>query len=212
MTYAANLWIYFFLLFGIIIIPGMDMLFVTANALTNGPKSGLLATAGIMLGGAVHTLFGALLVTVLVNVSPQFFSPLVFVGAAYMAWIGYTLLVSTIRINTADGQAAPSGWVAFRQGAITCLLNPKAYLFVMSVYPQFIKPAFGPVWSQAVIMGILTLVTQGAIYGTIAIAAGKTRSLLSRHPVAIIYTGRVTGLAFLVVSAFTLLHFLVPQA
>ena len=53
MTYAENLWLFFLLLFGIIIVPGMDMLFVLANALTRGRAAGLSATAGIMIGGAV---------------------------------------------------------------------------------------------------------------------------------------------------------------
>ena len=36
MGYAENLWLFFLLLFGIIIVPGMDMLFVLANSLTGG--------------------------------------------------------------------------------------------------------------------------------------------------------------------------------
>ena len=58
MNYTENLWLFFVLLFGIIAVPGMDMLFVLANALTGGSNRGLAATAGIMLGGAVHTLNG----------------------------------------------------------------------------------------------------------------------------------------------------------
>src|SRR5580658_5141390 len=60
MTYAENLWLFFILLFGIIIVPGMDMLFVLTNALTRGRPAGLSATAGIMTGGAGHALIGAL--------------------------------------------------------------------------------------------------------------------------------------------------------
>ncbi len=51
MTYAQNIWLYFVLLAGIIIVPGMDMFFVIANSLTGGRRRGLMATAGIMLGG-----------------------------------------------------------------------------------------------------------------------------------------------------------------
>lgn len=40
MTYTANLWLFLTLLFGIIIVPGMDMLFVLANALTGGEGLG----------------------------------------------------------------------------------------------------------------------------------------------------------------------------
>lgn len=59
MTYAENLWLYAVLVFGIVVVPGVDMLFVLANALTGGRRAGLAATAGVMLGGAAHTLFGA---------------------------------------------------------------------------------------------------------------------------------------------------------
>ena len=44
MDYSQNLWIYATLLFGIIIIPGMDMVFVLANALAGGTRAGLAAT------------------------------------------------------------------------------------------------------------------------------------------------------------------------
>ena len=46
MTYSENLWLYFTLLFGIIIVPCMDMLFVLANSLTSGRRAGMAATAG----------------------------------------------------------------------------------------------------------------------------------------------------------------------
>jgi threonine/homoserine/homoserine lactone efflux protein len=70
MTYAQNLWIYFVLLFGIIIVPGMDMFFVMANALIGGRLRGLAATAGIMLGGIFHTIFGAFFVGVISQLAP----------------------------------------------------------------------------------------------------------------------------------------------
>ena len=55
---ASALWLYFVLLVGIIVVPGMDMLFVLANALSGGRQAGIAATVGIMLGGICHTIFG----------------------------------------------------------------------------------------------------------------------------------------------------------
>ena len=52
MTYAENLWLFSLLLAGIIVVPGMDMIFVIANGLTGGRRAGIAATSGIMLGGA----------------------------------------------------------------------------------------------------------------------------------------------------------------
>ena len=206
MDYAQALWIYTFLLFGIIVVPGMDMFFVIANALTGGRRAGFAAVAGIMLGGAVHTLFGALAVGVFTRLPGLLYQGLILVGAAYMAWIGWTLLRSAI---TVEGIAVPrtrSDWVAFRQGAITCLLNPKAYLFVMAVYPQFIRPEFGPIWSQALVMGVLTAIMQFAIYGGLALAAGQGRDALVGNPQVTIWIGRGAGALFLAVALFTAWH------
>jgi threonine/homoserine/homoserine lactone efflux protein len=50
MTYTHNLWIFSVLLFGIIIVPGINMFFVIANAFTGDRARGLMATAGVMLG------------------------------------------------------------------------------------------------------------------------------------------------------------------
>ena len=85
MAYSENLWLYFILLFGIIIVPGMDMLFVLANALTGGRSAGLAATAGIMLGGAVHAFNGALGIGLLSRFLPFLFNPLLIVGAPFIS-------------------------------------------------------------------------------------------------------------------------------
>src|SRR5438128_2696067 len=108
MTYAQNLWIFFALLFGIIIVPGMDMMFVLANALTGGRRLGLAATAGVMAGGLAHTAFGALGVGVLLKLAPALFTGMLLAGAAYMAWIGLSLARSTIAIGAIEGAASLS--------------------------------------------------------------------------------------------------------
>ena len=126
MGYTENLWLFFLLLFGIIIVPGMDMLFVLANSLTGGRNRGLAATGGIMLGGAVHSLNGALGVGLLMHFVPVLFNPLLLAGAGYMAFIGITLMRSSIAVGHEGSTGSRSAWKAFRQGAVTCLSNPKA--------------------------------------------------------------------------------------
>lgn len=203
MSYAENLWLFFVLLFGIIAVPGMDMLFVLANALTGGSNRGLAATAGIMLGGAVHTLNGAIGVGLLMHFVPMLFTPLLLAGAAYMAYIGISLMRSSITVGDNGPAGSRSAWKAFRQGMITCLINPKAYLFILAVYPQFLKPAYGPIWMQATIMGLLTVATQAAVYGGLAVTAGRSRGLLVDNPQATILAGRAAGLLLFAVSVFT---------
>ncbi|MQW86689.1 LysE family translocator [Sinorhizobium saheli] len=204
MTYAENLWLFFTLLFGIIIVPGMDMVFVLANALTGGRSSGLSATAGIMAGGLLHTLYGALGVSVVLHLVPQLFDLLLVAGAAYIAWIGLTLLRSSITISSVESGRRLSHWASFRQGALTSVMNPKAYLFMLAIYPQFLKPQFGPVWSQAAVMALMIALTQLAVYGGLALAAGRGRDLIVGSPGATVAIGRAAGILLVVVAAFTL--------
>ncbi len=205
-SYSQNLWIFFVLLFGIIIVPGMDMFFVMTNALTGGRKRGLAATFGVMLGGVFHTVFGAFFVGIITKLAPSLITVILFAGAAYMSWIGYSLLRSSITVDDLGNRSSASQWVAFRQGFITCILNPKAYVFILATYPVFIQPRFGPVWSQALVMGTITMLTQAGIYGGLALAAAKSRDLLISNPQVTIWIGRVAGLMFVGVAALTVWH------
>jgi len=203
MNYAENLWLYTALLFGIIVVPGMDMLFVLTNALTGGRRAGFAAVFGIMFGGLVHTLTGTLGATVLAFVMPWLREPLILVGALYMVWVGYGLIRSTITIDRVDGARGRRFATIFRQGLFTCLSNPKAYLFVMAVFPQFMKPQYGPFWRQAVVMGALTIAMQFLVYGAIAISAAASRELLLTNHAATIYTGRAAGVLIILAALWT---------
>jgi threonine/homoserine/homoserine lactone efflux protein len=206
MSYTENLWLFFALLSGIIILPGMDMAFVLASAFAGGCRAGLSATAGIMAGGAAHTVFGAVGVGVVLQLMPSLFTFMLFAGAAYLAWIGVTLARGSVVMGAVGAGARRSSWTIFRQGAVTCLLNPKAYLFVFSVYPQFMKPQYGALWSQAIVMGVLAMATQLGVYGGLAFAAGKSRDFLVSSPQVTIFAGRVAGLLFIAVAALTAWH------
>ncbi len=143
MTYTDNLWLFFLLVSGIIIVPGMDLIFVLASSLSGGRKAGLSATFGIMAGGAVHTLYAAVGVGMVLHLAPQLMTVLLVLGALYVAYIGWQLLNSSITVGSPDPLDRRASWVRFRQGALTSLMNPKAYLFMLAIYPQFLHPQFG---------------------------------------------------------------------
>lgn len=203
MSYTENLWLFFTLLFGVIIVPGMDMIFVLANSLGRGRAAGLAATAGIMAGGVVHSLYGAVGVGLLAHLVPGLFTPLLVAGSLYMAWIGYTLIRSSIVIEGVGPAGTASHWQAFRRGAITCLINPKAYLFMLAIYPQFLRPEFGPLAPQAAVMGAMTALTQLAVYGGLALAAGLARETIVGNKRLTIWIGRGAGILLMAVSLVT---------
>jgi len=159
-----------------------------------------------MTGGAFHALIGTLAVGFLLILPPVLITAVIFAGAAYMASIGVTLLRSSITIGAIGKAADRSLAIAYRQGLLTTLLNPKGYLFVVAVYPQFIKPQFGPVWQQGVIMGAMLMLTMLAVYGVLILAAGSARTFLSAHPNVTIAFGRAAGAVFILVAAITAWH------
>ncbi|HEV7252608.1 MAG TPA: LysE family translocator [Mesorhizobium sp.] len=193
MSFGENLWLYFLLLFGIIAVPGMDMMFVLANALAGGRPRGLAATLGVGLGGAVHSLNGALAIGILAGLLPVLYLPLLLAGAAYMIWIGIALVHHPVTAAAEGPGASRSNWRAFRQGAVTCLVNPKAYLFMLAVYPQFLKPVYGAVWAQGLVLGVVNVATQLAVYGGVALAAGQARAFLFSRPRALAGVSRTAG-------------------
>ena len=206
MNYAENLWLFTLLLAGIIVVPGMDMIFVIANGLSGGRRAGIAATSGIMLGGAFHTLFGTVAVTALSTLVPQLAGPMLVAGALYMIWIGYTLARSAIVIDGIEASTLHRTARIFTQGLITCLLNPKAWLFILAVYPQFMRPEYGPFWRQALIMGALTLLLQATVYGGLAIAAAKGRDALTAKPEVTIWIGRAAGWLLVAVAGLMLVE------
>jgi threonine/homoserine/homoserine lactone efflux protein len=206
MTYTENLWLFTLLLAGIITVPGMDMIFVTANTLTGGRRAGVAATSGIMLGGVFHTLFGTVAVTALSALVPQLAGPMLVIGSAYMIWIGYTLARSAIVIDGIEASKLHRTARIFTQGLITCLLNPKAWLFILAVYPQFMRPEYGPFWQQALVMGALTLMLQATVYGGLALAAAKGRDALTSKPQVTIWIGRAAGWLLVAVAVLMLVE------
>ena len=182
MDYAQSLWIYTILLFGIVVVPGMDMLFAVTNALTGGRRAGAAAVGGLMLGGAVHAVIATFAVGVLLSLAPQAFTWLLLAASAYMAWIGFTLMRSSIVIDAVPEAERRRLWVIFSQGTITCLLNPKAYLFTLSVYPQFLRPIYGPLWAQALVLGTLGVLMRRSRCAMCSSTVRRSRSGLAGSP------------------------------
>lgn len=182
------------------------MMFVLANSLHSGKRAGVFATFGIMVGGIFHTVTGLSLVIAASRISPLVFQTMMTIGAAYMIYIGYGLAKSKIFIDKIGHTEAPNFSRAFYQGVMTCVLNPKAYAFVLAVYPNFLKPEYGSVYSQAAVMGLMTIVTQFIIYGTIAIAAEGVRNLLFKSQNSTIWASRLIGFLSIFAAILSLYH------
>ena len=165
---------YLVLLIGIIVLPGMDMAYVLAQTLGGGGRAGFAALMGIVAGGVVHVTVAALGLGVVVHTMPQLFNAMLLIGACYLAWIGWSLWRSDAVTAAPKAAASTASGKVFLKGMAVCLMNPKAYMFTMAVFPQFIRPEYGPILPQALTVGVMTAAVQFTVYGAVALAAART--------------------------------------
>ncbi|MBN9237214.1 MULTISPECIES: LysE family translocator [Phyllobacteriaceae] len=139
-------------------IPGPAMLYAAAQTIARGRWSGLMATLGIHLGCYVHVMAAAAGLSVLFHAVPVLYLVVKLAGAAYLVWLG----ISMLRAKAEGGDAAlpaleaKSGRRAFLESITVEVLNPKTALFFLAFLPQFIDASAGlPVWAQFLILGTI---------------------------------------------------------
>lgn len=203
MSHSADLLLFAVLVFGIVVLPGLDMAFVMGSSLTAGRRHGLAAVAGIAVGGICHVVMTTLGISVLLKAIPAAFNALLLAGALYIAWIGISLLRADSAFGIQAQDCEISAWTTFRRGTLTCLMNPKAYLFMLAVFPQFLRAEYGPLWSQALALWVIIAITQVTVYGAVALVAARARGWLVRRPGAGAVTARVVGAVLICAALFT---------
>ncbi len=200
----AHLITYLVLLIGIVALPGMDMAFVLGKSLVGGARAGTAALAGIVTGGVAHNVIASLGVGLVVQAHPKVFGAMLSIGAAYMAWIGWTILRHAGPMTTVKAAAASSHAATFGQGLATCLMNPKAYLFMLAVFPQFVRPEYGPIAAQALVIAAMTACVQAIVYGLVAWAGMRARGWLGTSGRAQVMLARAVGVMLLAAAAWSL--------
>jgi threonine/homoserine/homoserine lactone efflux protein len=142
----------------------------------DGRRAGMAAVAGIVAGGMAHVAMGALGVGVLLQLFPAAFNAVLLAGALYVGWMGWSLWRAPATLTEVG--AAPSRPMhrTFSRAVLTCLLNPKAYVFMIAVFPQFLRPGDGPIAAQALALGAIIAVTQLLVYGAVALGASGVRA------------------------------------
>lgn len=204
MPEAAPLAVFALLVFGIIVLPGMDMAFVAASALLGGRAAGLAAVAGIVAAGAVHVAAGALGLGLLLQHAPTAFNALLVAGAGYLAWLGIGLLRSSSALLSFGATRPRGAWQTFGRAAATCLMNPKAYVFTVAVFPPFLRVAPDAVAGRVLALGAIVTLTQAAVYGAVAFGADGLRDWLAHSAPRQHGAARAVGTLFVAMSVWTL--------
>ncbi|AOP50515.1 leucine efflux protein LeuE [Streptomyces lydicus] len=138
----------------IILLPGPNSLYVVSVAARRGPRVAYRAAAGVLCGDTVLMTLSAGGVASLLQASPVLFAVVKFAGAGYLTWLAVGMLRGAWALwrgrearkaELTDG--APKAVKEtverpFRRALVVSLLNPKAILFFISFFVQFVDPSY----------------------------------------------------------------------
>ncbi|MBC3376570.1 LysE family translocator [Pseudomonas sp. SWRI92] len=183
----TGLWLFVMALTVAYLLPGPDMILVLQTGARQGKAAALATAVGLGIARACHVALAAMGLSVLFKTAPWTFDVVRLAGAAYLAWIGFQCLRTTL-LPSFEGSDAEFGrrqWhQAIQRGLLTNLLNPKALLFCSVLLPQFIDPQDGPVLAQFATLGVI-LVCVGLLFDVLYALAGVALGRwLQRSPTA----------------------------
>jgi len=124
--------------------PGPDFFLVMKNSLGYGRRAGIASAIGIAAALAVHASYTVVGLALIIQHYRWLFAAIQVFGALYLAYLGISTIVSTFRKKAEARANAPEsiGSKSFRQGFMNgflCnILNPKAFVFFLSIFSQFL--------------------------------------------------------------------------
>ena len=182
-AFALAIWVF-------LMIPGPGNLVLIGSTGKGGVRGGLAASFGVIAGDQLLMWSAVAGVAAVLKAAPTLFTAVQWAGAAYLVWLGVKML------RAQPGAAAvievrPRAY--FRQALVITLLNPKAIVFYMAFFPQFVHPTLHQGLSTFGVMA-LTVAAITLLYCVLAIALTRwAADRLRASPMAGVWLERVAG-------------------
>ena len=162
--------------------PGPDMLLIASRSVTQGKASGFATLAGIQAGTYCHALAAAFGLSQLFLAVPLAYDVVRYAGAAYLLYLAWKAF-SSASTSLAPTSGLPRYSIAtvFRQGLLTNLLNPKMALFVLALFPQFVKPEAGSVALQILLLATVLNAIGLVVNGAVILMASRLQRAIAGH-------------------------------
>ncbi|MFD7184801.1 leucine efflux protein LeuE [Streptomyces sp. NPDC059904] len=154
----------------IVLLPGPNSLYVLSVAARKGIRTGYAAAAGVFTGDTVLMTLAALGAASVLQTTPVLFLVVKYAGAGYLTWMAIGMIRSARALWKQRGEplvereaqpAVGSGDEhPYRRALIVSLFNPKAILFLISFFVQFVDPGYAyPALSFVVLGGLLQILS-----------------------------------------------------
>ncbi|MFE2260208.1 leucine efflux protein LeuE [Streptomyces griseosporeus] len=147
----------------IVLLPGPNSLYVLSVAARRGVRAGYTAAAGVWCGDTVLMTLSAAGVASLLQANALLFGIVKYAGAGYLSWLAVGMLRAawgmwrTRRERTVLRESAPvaADERPFRRALVISLFNPKAILFFVAFFVQFVDPGYAYPALSFVVLGTL---------------------------------------------------------
>lgn len=187
----------------IVLVPGPNSMYVMTVASRQGIAAGYRGACGIFLGDLILMVLAATGVASLFKANPALFVVLKYAGAAYLVYLGLNLVRAGIRRWRGAAQGAPETPTTpppeaarpFQVALLISLLNPKAILFYVSFFIQFVSPGYAHPALSFLILGTIVQICS-AVYLSALIFGGSylAETFRRRRRLAAGATGGIGGL------------------
>lgn len=156
-------------------LPGPGIFAVVSCALGRGLRDALALIGGIILGDLIYFYLAVLGMAALARSMGEFFIVVKLAGAAYLIWLGFKLWRQKPAGPALAAAASPRNYRrSLLGGFMVTIGNPKTIAFYAGLLPTFIdleKLSAG----DAVLMGLIVILTVGLIPAAYAVAAAGSR-------------------------------------
>ncbi|MGS0741749.1 leucine efflux protein LeuE [Glaciimonas sp. GG7] len=178
-----------------LMLPGAGTFCLLSSASKNGLKGGFVALAGLMMGDAVLMFLAAIGVAALLHANVMLFKGVQYLGAMYLAYLGFNLLRAKKEGGVVEIVTTPVSKMAdWRRGFFVTLINPKAIIFYMAFFPLFIDPLTQRGGITFLTMGII-ISSCTLIYGSLLVLLGNAAAKhLARHRLIAAFASKTAGI------------------
>lgn len=166
-----------------VLTPGPNMIYLISRSICQGPKAGVVSLLGVVAGFLVHLFAAAVGLTAVFLAVPIAYEILKWAGALYLLWLAWQAVKPGAH-SPFQAQQLPADSSArlILMGFLTSALNPKIAVFYLSVFPQFINPEHGSVFSQSLVLGMTQIGVSFTVNLLIALFAGGLALWFVRNP------------------------------
>ncbi|NUT24690.1 MAG: leucine efflux protein LeuE [Streptomyces sp.] len=173
----------------IVLLPGPNSLYVLSVAARRGVRAGYTAAAGVWCGDTVLMTLSAAGVASLLQANAVLFGIVKYAGAGYLTWLAIGMMRAALgmwraRREAVVEEAADAGAAderPYRRAFVISLLNPKAILFFVAFFVQFVDPGYAYPALSFVVLGAFAQLASFLYLSALIFSGTKLASAFRRR-------------------------------